>query len=72
MLLLCVLTVRWSIAAVPIGMCPGMAQGVALQLLMLTVSRFIAIDVTTVLTVRRSVAVVSILMCPGVTGSIAL
>jgi hypothetical protein len=37
-----VLTVRWSIAVVSMGMRPGVAQGIALQLLMLTVSRFIA------------------------------
>jgi hypothetical protein len=39
---------------------------------MLTVCRFIAVDVSSVLTVRRSIAVVSIGMCPGVTQGIAL
>jgi hypothetical protein len=53
-------------------MCPGMAVSIALQLIMLTVCRFIAVDVSSVLTVRRSIAVVSIGMCPGVTQGIAL
>ncbi len=52
-----VLTIRRSTAVVPIGMCPGVAGSIALQLLMLTVSSFIAVDVTVVLTVRRSIAV---------------
>jgi hypothetical protein len=59
---------------------------IAIHLIMLTFSRFIAVDAavvltlrrsiavvaTAVLTVRRSIAVVPIGMCPGVTWSIAL
>ncbi len=54
------LIVRRTIAVVSIQICPGMVVSIALQLLMLTVSRFIAVDASSVLTIRRTIAVVPI------------